>query len=78
MRAKDALWDLKCFQYGGNFLGSISGSAVSTDDGGGRRTAGGILGGAIGGASMGYMLSGGNPIGAAVGGAAGGLLGLLG
>jgi hypothetical protein len=31
--AKDRLWDLKTFQYGGNFLGSIAGSAVSTDKG---------------------------------------------
>lgn len=31
--AKDKLWDVKVFQYGGNFLGSIAGSAVSTDGG---------------------------------------------
>jgi len=74
MSAKDALWDLKVFQYGGNFLGSIAGSAVSTDkgDGGKLRSA---VSGAIGGASMGFMF-GGVP-GAAIGGVAGAVAGLL-
>lgn len=75
MAAKDVLFDLKCLQYGGNFLGNISGSAVSTDHGSGNRTAGSIIGGAIGGASMGFMVGG--PWGAAIGAVAGGVMGAL-
>lgn len=79
-RAKDALWDLKIFQYGGNFLGSIAGSAVGTDRGDKNKimaTASGAMSGAAMGAMVGSAV--GNPvIGAALGAVVGGLGGLLG
>jgi hypothetical protein len=80
IQAKDRLWDLKVYQYGGNFLGSISGSAVSTDPGAGRRGALGFLGGAMSGAAMAAMIPGvgQTPIGLGLGAVAGGLFGLLG
>jgi hypothetical protein len=49
--AKDALWDVKVFQYGGNFLGSIAGSAVSTDSGNQGSKAMAIASTVIGGAA---------------------------
>jgi hypothetical protein len=49
--AKDALWDVKVFQYGGNFLGSIAGSAVSTDAGNQSSKAAAIASTVIGGAA---------------------------
>lgn len=82
--SKDALWDLKVFQYGGNFLGSIAGSAVSVDHGYssgqklGMAAATGLAGAGIG-AYMGAQAGSiGGPMGAAIGGAAGLLLGYFG
>ena len=75
--AKDALWDLKVFQYGGNFLGAISGSSVSTDSGKGSK-AGSMMGGTLGGAALGAQLMPANPLmGAGIGAAAGAIAGLF-
>jgi len=79
--AKDKLWDVKVFQYGGNFLGSIAGSAVSTDKGDSGKaklagTASGVIGGGAAGAYMGSQIGAvGGPMGMAIGAVAGGLLG---
>jgi len=82
MAAKDRLWDLKVFQYGGNFLGSISGSAVSTDSGKGSKVAsvasatiaGGVMGGMMAGAQAGGLTG---PQGAVIGAVVGAAYGLL-
>lgn len=72
-RAKDLLWDVKVFQYGGNFLGSISGSALPVDRGeSGKNKLAGGLSGALGGAAMGASFG---PWGAGIGAVAGGLAG---
>lgn len=65
---KSALWDLSIFKYGGNFLSSIQGSAVSqgTELPGSDRMASAI-GGALAGGGMGLMASGGTSIGGAIG-----------
>lgn len=79
--AKDKLWDVKVFQYGGNFLGSIAGSAVSTDKGDSTKqkiagTASMAVGGTAAGAYIGAQMgSGGGPIGAVIGLVVGGLVG---
>ena len=67
---KSALWDLSIFKFGGNFLSSISGSAVSqgTELPGSDKGAS-ALGGALAGAGMGLMATGGNPVGGAIGAA---------
>lgn len=74
-RAKDLLWDIKVFQYGGNFLGAINGSALPVDKGESLRSrlAGGISG-ALSGAALGASFG---PWGATIGGVAGGLAGTL-
>jgi hypothetical protein len=85
--AKDRLWDIKVFQYGGNFLGSIAGSAVSVDKGEGSKTGSTVAMGAVG-AYAGYYAglgvgaltgaeagSAAGPIGAVAGAVVGGVVG---
>lgn len=64
---EDALWDFKLFEFGGNFLASISGAPTFQKPPSGAQSAvAGVLGGASAGAAFG-------PVGAGVG-ALGGLL----
>jgi hypothetical protein len=74
----DALWDLEVFKYGGNLLGAIAGSAVSTGENreGSKShpsVLGGVLSGAAAGATIGTSFSAGT--GTAIGGLLGGVLG---
>ncbi len=71
--SKDYKWGLELYQFGGNILSSISGSAVSTMRG--PSTAQSVLGGAMGGAAAGYQVGGGK--GAAIGAIGGGILGAM-
>lgn len=64
---KDALWDLKVFQYGGNLLASVAGGTVKPSEG--PSTAQSVIGGALSGAAAGAM------IGGVPGAIAGGILG---
>jgi len=80
--AKDKLWDLKVFQYGGNFLGSIAGSAVATDKGDAKaQRLAGTMSGTMAGAGLGYMAAyatvgaSAGPMGAAIGAVVGGVAG---
>lgn len=72
---KDYKWGLELYQFGGNILSSISGSAVSTKDG--SSTSGSALGGALSGAAAGAIVGSeilpgwGTAIGAAGGAIAG-------
>lgn len=74
---KDATWDLRVFQHGGNLMAAIAGAAATVNSQG---TGGfsSVLGGAISGAASGAMITGGNPIGAAVGGVLGGISSIFG
>jgi ribosomal protein L30E len=83
LEESDALWDLEVFKYGGNLLGAIAGTAVSTGDNrwDSRPAGGSVIGGALSGAAAGAMA--GNSMvpggtGAVVGGGIGGLLGIAG
>ena len=73
---KDATWDLEMYQYGGNMMASIAGSAISS---GAEEpsTGASVLGGAMSGAATGAMATGGNPMGALAGGIIGGIAGLM-
>ena len=79
----DALWDLSLFKYGANMLASISGAAVSEDDGKHKgNVAASVIGGAMTGAAAGAMVgaemgSGGGPYGAVIGAVVGAAAGLL-
>lgn len=69
----DYRWGLELYQYGGNIMSSISGSAVQTSKGGSSKTASAV-GGALSGAAAGAMVGSAVPgIGTAIG-AAGGLV----
>lgn len=72
-----ALWDLEVFKYGGNLLGSIQGTAVSTGDNrwDSRPAAGSVIGGALSGAAAGAYIGG--KTGAAVGGPVGAVVGAV-
>lgn len=79
MSAKDRLFDLEVFQYGGNLMASIAGATSTTKPETSMISAalGGVLSGAAAGAKIGGMIgAAGGPIGAAGGAAIGGLLGL--
>lgn len=73
----DTLWDLEMVKYGGNFLGSIGGTAIRQ---GGEEPSQvqSALGGAMSGAAAGGMVAGasGGAIAGPVGAIAGGLLGI--
>ena len=66
---KEYRWGLELYQYGGNILSSISGSALSTTKGPSKMQS--ALGGAMSGAAAGAMVGG--PWGAAAGAVIGGL-----
>jgi hypothetical protein len=71
---KDAEWDLKLFQYGGNLIASIAGAAATVNKKPNQfmSALGGVMSGVAAGAAM-----GGAP-GAAIGGVLGGIAGLFG
>ncbi len=70
----DALWDLEVIKYGGNFLGSIGGTAINQGAQSDRKSSN-PLGGALAGAAAGASIGG--PWGAAIGGAVGLIGGLM-
>ena len=74
---KDYRWGIDLFQAGANVLGSISGSAVSTQKMPSKSAS--VLGGAMSGAAAGAMLGAqtGNPYGIAIGAVIGGIGGAL-
>lgn len=71
--AKDAVWDLEVFQYGGNLLAAISGSSMATQK---PSTVSSVIGGAMSGAAAGGSIGG--PWGAAIGGGIGAIAGIFG
>lgn len=74
---KDYRWGIELFQTGANVLGSISGSAVSTQKMPSKGAS--ALGGALSGAAAGAMLGAqtGNPYGVAIGAVIGGIGGAV-
>jgi hypothetical protein len=70
---QDAVWDLEMYQYGGNVLASIAGTAIKQE--GEVSTGASVLGGALAGAAAGAALG---PVGALSGGAVAGVGALLG
>jgi len=69
---KDALWDIKLFQYGGNLIASIAGAAATVNSKPNQfmSVLGGVMSGVAAGAGMG-------PMGMIGGGLIGGLAGLF-
>lgn len=71
---KDAEWDLKLFQYGGNLIASIAGAAATVNKKPNQfmSALGGVMSGVAAGASIG------GPVGAGIGGILGGIAGIFG
>lgn len=81
--AKDKLWRVKVFQYGGNFLGSLHGSAVSVETGADPHSSLNIAEDTVTGLTWGARIGSffgpwGTVIGGAIGAIAGGLYGAFG
>jgi hypothetical protein len=75
--AKDGLWDLEVYQYGGNILAAIAGTAVSRTATSKPSTLGAAMTGAAAGALVGAQIgAAGGPIGAGAGALIGGALGI--
>lgn len=72
---KEATWDFRVFQAGGNILASITGAASTVNS---NPTMGSMLGGTLAGVAGGAMMgAGGGPPGIAIGAVLGGLAGLF-
>lgn len=71
---KDATWDLRVFQHGGNLMAAISGAAATVNSQG--TSFGSVLGGVFSGVASGAMVGSAIPgVGTGVGAAVGGVLG---